>query len=49
MNLVQAASGARAAAMRSSTLKGEQYAQAMHRLMGAVAAGLGDEYVEVSA
>lgn len=49
VKLAQAASGARSAVVRSSTLKGDQYAQAMHQLMGAVAAGLGDEYVDVSA
>lgn len=49
VKLAQAASGARAVAVASSTLKGEHYAQAMHRLMGVVAAGLGDEYVDVSA
>lgn len=49
VKLAQAASGARSAVVRSSTLKGEQYAQAMHPLLGAVAAGLGDEYVDVSA
>lgn len=48
VTIVRAADSATAAAIRHTPLKGEGYAQSMHRLMGAVAAGLGDEYVDVS-
>lgn len=40
---------ATAAVLRHTPLKGETYAQGVHRLMSGIAAGLGDEYVDTSA
>ncbi|NMH97985.1 Fis family transcriptional regulator [Pseudonocardia acidicola] len=40
---------ARAAAVKVSPLKGEPFAQSVHRVMADVAAGLGDEYEDTSA
>lgn len=49
IRVAQAASTATAAAVRVSPLKGEPYAQSVHRLLTELATGLGDEYVDASA
>ncbi|MDN5858638.1 MAG: Fis family transcriptional regulator [Pseudonocardia sp.] len=48
VKLAQAASNARAAAVRASTLKGKPFEDAMHDVLAELAAGFGDEYIVTS-
>ena len=49
VKLAQAASGARATAMRASTLKGKPFEDSMHDVLTELATGFGDEYINTSA
>lgn len=49
VKVARAAEEAVARTARSTTLKGETYAQGIHRVMEGVAAGLGDEYTDTGA
>lgn len=49
VKLAQAASGARAATVQLSTLKGKPFEDAMHEVLAELAAGFGDEYINTSA
>jgi len=49
VKLAQAATTARAAAVRASTLKGKPFEQALHTVLGELATGFGDEYLDTSA
>lgn len=49
VKLAQAASAARAAAVRVSTLKGKPFEAGMHDVLAELATGFGDEYIDTSA